>query len=360
MSAPPPVVLLPMLLGMVGCIAGLLIDPYAMMASYLAVAVACSAVPIGALAVLMVTYLVRGAWTEELHDALTAAAMTLPAMALLFVPVLIAVPWLYPWAAGEHHGALQAVYLTPWFFIIRSVTYFAVWSALALWARDTWGDPERMTRAASAGLIVYALTASFAGIDWVESLTPEMHSSIYGLLIIGFQLLAGFGFGVFMALRQGRPTRRYGEVLLSLLLLWAYLHAMQYIVIWAADIPDEVTWYLRRASGGWAVVLWGLMLAQFAAPFFALLSERVRYGHKPLLLLCAATLALRLIEALWLVLPSTQAGGWMLLLDIPTATLAIAAAWGYVFWRASWRRSISPTAPASSAVLSNQANSSRR
>jgi hypothetical protein len=360
MSAPPPVLLLLMLLALVGCIAGLLIDPYAMMASYLAAAVACSAIPIGALAVLMVTYLVRSAWTEELHDALIAAALTLPAMALLFVPVLIAVLWLYRGATvAKHHGALQTIYLTPWFFIVRSVIYFAVWTAFALWARDAWGDTERMTRAATVGLIVYALTASFAGIDWVESLTPGMHSSIYGLLIIGFQLLAGFGFGALMALRQGRPALRYGEILLSLLLLWAYLHAMQYIVIWAADIPDEVTWYLRRATGGWAVVLWGLVLAQFAAPFFALLSERVRYGQRPLLLLCSGTLALRLVEAFWLVLPSTGAGGWVLLLDIPTVTLAIGAAWGYAFWRASWRR-ISPTAPASTAVLSNGTSTNNR
>jgi hypothetical protein len=359
MSSPPTLLLL-MLLGLSGCIAGFLIDPYTMMASYLAVAVACSAIPVGALAVLMVTYLVRGAWTEELHDALTAAALALPAMGLLFVPILIAVPWLYPWAAaGEHHGALQAVYLTPWFFIIRSLGYFAVWTALASWARDAWGDAERMTRAATVGLIVYALTASFAGIDWIESLTPEMYSSIYGLLLISFQLLAGFGFGAFMTLWRGRPTRRYGEILLSLLLLWAYLHGMQYIVIWAADVPDEVTWYLRRARGGWAVVLWGLMLGQFVLPFFALLSQRVRYGQRPLLLLCGATLALRLGEAFWLVLPSTHAGGWVLLLHIPAATLVVAAAWSYAFWRAS-SRNISPTAAASAALLSNETSSSRR
>jgi hypothetical protein len=360
MKNAPRALLLLMPIALAGCIAGLLMDPYALMAAYLAAAVACSAVPIGALAVLMVTYLVRGAWTEELHDALAASALTLPAMALLFVPVLIAVPWLYPWAAeGEHHGALQAVYLTPWFFIFRTIMYFAVWTALALWARDAWGNTERMTRAATVGLIVYALTASLAGIDWIESLRPGMHSSIYGLLFIGFQLLAGFGFGALITLERDRPALCYGEILLSLLLLWAYLHAMQYVVIWAADIPDEVTWYLRRASGGWAVVLWGLVLLQFVLPFFALLSERIRYGERPLWLLCGATLAMRLVEAFWLVLPSTRAGGWVLMLDIPAVTLGVAAVWTYAFARVSWR-SISPTAPASTMALSNETSMSRR
>jgi len=41
-----------------------------------------------------------------------------------------------------------------------------------------------MLRSASAGLITYALLVSFAGIDWIESLEPEFHSSIYGLLYL--------------------------------------------------------------------------------------------------------------------------------------------------------------------------------
>ena len=69
---------------------------------------------------------------------------------------------------------------------------------------------------ASAGLIVYALTATFAGIDWLESLTPEFHSSIYGLLFLTFELLAGFAFALTVALwRPDAPTFRYGAILLS-------------------------------------------------------------------------------------------------------------------------------------------------
>ena len=47
-----------------------------------------------------------------------------------------------------------------------------------------------MTRAASVGLIVYALTVSLAGVDWMESLEPDFHSSIYGLLFLSFFIAA--------------------------------------------------------------------------------------------------------------------------------------------------------------------------
>ena len=321
-------------LAAVACVIGLLIDPRVLLACYLATTVATSAVPIGALAVLMVTYLVRGDWTTGLHIPLLAAALTLPIVGLFFIPVMVGMTWLYPWAyAGDLSGVLQPIYLTPWFFVLRTIGYFIVWTLLALWLRNTWGDLDRMRRAASVELIVYALTASFAGIDWIESLTPKFHSSIYGLLFLTFQLLAGLAFAIVIALRPGhpRPTFSYGPILLSTLLLWAYIQAMQYIVIWAGDIPDEVLWYLHRSSDGWGVVLWILVLLQFVVPFFAMLSQRVRNGQRPLFAIAAATLVLRVVEAFWLVLPGLEVRGSVLVLAIPATMLAIGGTWWLAF-----------------------------
>src|SRR2546423_4308008 len=105
--------------------------------------------------------------------------------------------------------------------------------------RSAWNDAERMTRAASTGLIMYVLTVSLAGVDWMESLEPDFHSSIYGLLFLGFVLLNGVAFtlgtGIWLGRRIG-PIRGYSALLLGAVLLWAYLHAMQYIVIWSANI----------------------------------------------------------------------------------------------------------------------------
>jgi hypothetical protein len=317
-------------LGLAGLIVAGLIDLRSTLAVYLAAAATVAALPLGAFAVLMTAYLVRGEWTEHLRVPLTAAALTMPVAGLLFVPVLLGMGALYPWTdPAARHGAFQAGYLVPWFFVARTIFYFFVWTLLALWARWAWGDVARMNAAASVGLIVYALTGSFAGIDWLESLEPKFHSSIYGLLVLTFQLVAGVAFATAMAATN--PPRRdlgsYGALILSALLLWAYMHAMQYLIIWAGNIPDEVKWYLRRMEGGWMVVTWALLTIQFVLPFFALLSSRVRGGAVPLLVIAALTLASRFIEALWLVLPETGARGLVLLLAIPGAVLATGGLW---------------------------------
>jgi hypothetical protein len=320
------------LLGLAGAILSLLIDANALLVTYLATVTTISAIAVGATGVLMMTYLVRGNWTEGLHVPLSAAALTTPVAALLFLPVLIGIPWIYPWAHQPESGPLRAIWLTPWSFVGRTVLYFVIWTVLALWVHRAWGDPRRMIVSASAGLIVFALTVSLAGIDWLESLTPEFHSSIYGLLSLTFAILTGFAFALIIALSPpGAPTFRYGAILLSVLLLWAYNHAMQYIIIWSGNIPEEVDWYIRRESGGWGVVLWTLVTLQFILPFFAMLSDRVRNVRGPLLFLAAMTLALRFMEAYLLALPGSEVGGAVLWLTIPATILLCGAVWWIAF-----------------------------
>ncbi len=288
--------------------AGLAIDSRSTLAAYLVAWVAIGAIPLGALGALMTSYLVRRAWTDRLHPILTGATSALPLLALLFLPILIGMKEIYP-AASDFRAlpAFKALYLAPWFFALRTIVYFVAFWLIGLWQRAAWGDADRMMRSASAGLIVYALLISFAGVDWVESLEPEFHSSIYGLLYLCFTLLNGVAFGIAAAVLSGRqigPTRGYSALLLSTILLWTYLHAMQYIVIWAGNIPDEAAWYLKRSSDGWQFVLAFVALGQFMVPFFALLNSRVRSNRSWLLALCGLTLMMRCWEASILILPA--------------------------------------------------------
>jgi hypothetical protein len=260
----------------------------------------------------------------------------LPFLALLFLPVLIGVKDLYPAAASGHAlPAFKAFYLAPWFFVMRTIVYFVVLSGVALWQQATWGDSDRMMRSASVGLIVWALLVSLAGIDWIESLEPEFHSSVYGLLYLCFALLDGTAFAILMGLASGRrigASKAYSALLLSVILLWTYVHAMQYIVIWAGDIPDEVVWYILRSSKGWQFVLAVVALGQFVFPFFALLNSRVRSSRSWLMALCAVTLLMRCWEASILILPVVHDVAPLtvaLMLAAALAFVAVSLWWAY-------------------------------
>ncbi|MGF6308838.1 hypothetical protein ABIB82_002475 [Bradyrhizobium sp. i1.8.4] len=289
-------------------VAGFILDSRSTASAYLVAWVAWAAVPIGALALWMTSYLVRRVWTEALHAQFAAAAATLPVMALASLPILLFMKHIYP--AMAEPSALppfKAYYLAPWFFVLRGAIYFGLWIGLAVWLRRAWRDEATMVRAASVGLVVYALTVSLAGIDWMESLEPDFHSSVYGLLFLSFTLLSGFAFVLGVSLLSGRRIGRsagYSGLLLSLILLWAYLHAMQYIVIWSGNIPDEVSWYQARSEQGWQYLLAVVAFGQLVLPFCALLSARVRSDPRVLMMLCGVTLAMRGCEAAVLILPA--------------------------------------------------------
>jgi hypothetical protein len=287
--------------------AGMIFDIHSTLAAYLVAWIALGAIPIGALGILMMSYLVRWTWTAALRPILLSATAALPLVALLFMPMLLWMASVYPAAADPTAlKPFKAVYLAPWFFGLRTIVYFTIWSLLALWLRQAGTNSDRMTRAAAIGLIVYALTVSLAGVDWLESIEPDFHSSIYGLLFLSFSMLNGLAFAIaggLLSRRRIGSRKAYSALLLSMILVWAYLHAMQYLVIWSGNIPDEVTWYLKRSSHGWQVVLAALSLGQFIFPFFALLIERIRGDRNWLLGLCALTLLMRCVEAAVLVLP---------------------------------------------------------
>jgi hypothetical protein len=86
-------------------------------------------------------------------------------------------------------------------------------------------------------------------------------------------------------------------------MLWAYNHAMQYIIIWAGNVPEEVAWYTHRTQGVWGAWFWFLIGAQFVIPFFMLLSSHIRNGRRALLVLAAITLSMRFVEACLLTMP---------------------------------------------------------
>ncbi|RIK46170.1 MAG: hypothetical protein DCC57_15765 [Chloroflexi bacterium] len=147
---------------------------------------------LGCLALVMLHHLAGGRWSARIRRIMETGALTLLPMALLFLPLLLGLAALYPWADPgwmQHDEIVQqkAAYLNVPFFIARAVVYFAVWATLA-WLLHRWslaqdrGDPAataRMRRLSAAGMILYMLTATFAGYDWLMSLEPEWFSSAY-------------------------------------------------------------------------------------------------------------------------------------------------------------------------------------
>lgn len=324
MRRDPPLII--GVVGLTGCVIGLIFAPRDTLVAWLVCWLGWGSIPIGALALLMLVGLIPGTWRQLYEVPLRLGATLVPLVAIAMIPLLIGVELIYPWTA---HGAtsgyasFKAAWLSTGFFIGRTVVYLIVLSLFA-WALLT-VRPTLRAPIAAVGVILYAIIGSLIGIDFAESTEPNFHSSIYGLLALTNQWLAGISFAILLGLwsHRGQAPRAAAGVLVTAILMWGYMHAMQYIVIWAGDIPAEARWYIERGRHGWWALAWILYGVQGVISFCALLSPKVRNSGRAMIVLALVTLLMRLVEQAWLVLPGLPGLSWAVAPLILAASLAM-------------------------------------
>ena len=287
--------------------------------------------PLGSSAILMLHYLVGGTWGFPLRRLLEAGTKTFWLMAVLMLPILFRLPVLYAWADPGKVSADPVLqykhpYLNVPFFLVRTIIYFGAWLLLAFflsrWSRrqDETQDPawtDRLKRLSGPGLLVFGLTVTFASVDWVMSLEASWFSTIYGMIFMVTEALAAMALVTVAVtwLRNDADLENlvtpqvlndYGNLLLTFTMLWAYLSFSQFLIIWAGNLQDEITWYMVRARGGWAGVALALIVFHFAVPFLLLLSRFVKRRAQMLGWLAAGLFVMSIVDLYWLTVPAFE------------------------------------------------------
>src|SRR5512146_105398 len=279
-------------LGSIGGIVGWILEPTRdeFYRSFLLGYMWCIGLTLGCLAILMVYHLTGGAWGTVARRILEAGMRTLPLMIVLFIPILIGLHHLYSWSRPEVIASDPDVkrvaeqYLSLRFFLFRAVLYFVAWSALVVAlgrVSDRQDRPPlesfdvKLRRISGPGIVFYGFSITFAAVDWAMSIDPHWASTIYGLLFMAGQGLITLCFIVLVgsALVRYKPLSEawkpdqfldHGKLMMAFTMMWGWFALSQWLIIWAGNLPDEITWYLNRTRGGWNV--WGFLLIfiQFA------------------------------------------------------------------------------------------------
>ncbi len=146
----------------------------------------------------MVQYLTGSAWSVTMRRIMENIMMTLPACAILFIPIAFGLKDIYPldgscYGRGGSGAAAEGGYLSENFFIIRTYIMFALWSIwiFAIYYQSTKQDKERskrqmniIARWSAPGLFLVVVVGSLASFDWLMSLEPKWYSTIFGLYIL--------------------------------------------------------------------------------------------------------------------------------------------------------------------------------
>ncbi len=368
--------------GLLAGVIGWIVEPGQFYRSYLEAYLLWIGLTLGCMALVMLHHLAGGDWGLCVRRFAESAAMVMPLMIILFIPIALGLHYLYPWARPEE-VARDAVlrhkrpYLYEGFFLLRAAVYAAIWLLLAwrLWrgsldldgARDS-RLVERLHSTSAVGLLAYFVTMSLATVDWIMSREPRWYSTVMGFQVICGQAVTAVSFLILLlAIMRDRPPFRdlvrrehfndLGTLLLTVVILWTYMTFVQLLVVWMGNKQDEITWYTRRLHNGWWAI--GVVLAtfHFFVPFFTLLVRDAKRNVRLMAWLCVGLLILRGLDQFFMIAPSGPEDYPLLRdrvswLDI-VLPVAVGGMWLSAFlWMLRGRPLIAQTATADTNVVS--------
>jgi len=283
-------------------------------------------VSLGCLGLLLGSVLINGRWSYAVQRIAGAGARTMPILAIMFIPIVLTISDLYPWAKdGAELADNKETWLEMGFFIGRAVVYFVVWIVLAYAVTGISYQSDNDNADADAlhrrnqvfsiiGMMLFFLTVTFAAFDWIMFLNKDWFSSVYGWLTMSQQGIAGFAIiSLILALFwdreplsklvNGRVIADLSTLLFVSFLVWGYLNFMQYIVIWSGNTPSKASWYGERINGGWEGLLVFIILVH-AVAFFLLVTPGLKRMKEFLVGMAVLLFVMRLVEMYWIVMPA--------------------------------------------------------
>ncbi|GLH70630.1 membrane protein [Geothrix rubra] len=340
-------------IGAVGVVAAFLkASPERFWANWLLWFVLLFTVGVGALFLVALEHLVNAKWSVPIRRIPERIATLLIPVVPIGLLAIGALPVLFPGTRPEalHNKILagKAFWLSLPFVSVRTVLVMALLIlGLAVLVggslkQDQTKDPAFNIRArkfAPAFMAIFALAITLVAFDWISGLTPEWYSDIFGVYLFAGAFLGGLAATSLAVLHLKDQDRlegvrkdhlyNLGGFLFAFTVFWSYIGFAQYMLMWYANLPDEVVYFQTRLTGGWHVVTVLLAFLHFVMPFFALVTRDAKGDGSRLRRVAVLMLAAHILDIYWLIFPILPGGphfSW------PEASFALLFLSGALLW----------------------------
>ncbi len=243
--------------------------------------------------------------------------------------------WFHPdQVANDPLLQSKSAYLNPSFFIFRHFALYVLVLVMGGWMvknslrQDQNGNPKLTllnVKISAPFMFFFGWLFTFASFDLIMSLTPHWFSTIFGVYCwagLFYSGLAMITLWVVLIKKEG-PLAPFvtadhlhdlGKLMFAFMVFWAYIGFSQFVLIWYANQPEEVVYYLDRMHG-WSGVSIALALGKFVIPFFLLLSRPAKRNENFLIFMSFWFLAAQWLDLYWMIFPKfypeAPVFGWM-------------------------------------------------
>ena len=284
-------------------------------------------------------YVAEAGWSIVLKRVPEAIMAALPVFSLIMLFIMMAsiMHWnhIYHWlhdgimtVGHEDYDAIIAgkeAYLNASFFIIRTIIYLLGWNYFAkkLRALSILEDKEGGTAIHFKGvstsawfMVFFAVTSAMASWDWIMSIDTHWFSTIFGWYVFAEWCAIGFTTVLLFTLylkRKGylkdvneNHIHDLGKWIFAFSLVWTYIWFSQFMLIWYANIPEEVTYFTARLEvENYKFLFWFSMIINFIAPIILLMSRDAKRNNGRLIFVSCIILLGHWLNSYLLVTPGT-------------------------------------------------------
>ena len=186
-------------------------------------------------------------------------------------------------------------------------------------AQDTDPNPAtaRLLKArfhSSYALILFALTITFTGFDFMLGLDYKWFSTMWGVYLFAGSALNSMAVIILVCawlksrghlkhVTSGEHFHIMGKLLLAFTIFWAYIAFSQYFLIWYGGVTGETSYFLIRNTGGWNTAMLVLVFGHFVVPFVILLQAWLKRNPRALAIMAVYTLCMHLLDHYLITIP---------------------------------------------------------
>lgn len=319
-------------------------------------------------------YLVNAGWSALVRRIPEFFAAFVPIIIIGMLPIIFDV-WvthkLYHWTHHEIYEkgnpafdpilATKQPYLNPIFFTIRLFIYCGIWFVMYKFivgnsqkqddSNIDYTPSRKNLKRAAPFVLLFALSLTFAGVDFVMSIDPHWFSTMFGVYFFAGNFVATLSIiAIFIVnLRneghlKGVTDEHYhdiGKFMFAFTVFWTYITFSQYFLIWYGNMPEETMFFIHRFHGGWEWVGYTIVFGHFIIPFIILLTQNNKRNPKVLVGVGFWMIIMHAVDLAFIIFPqysSTFRFGWQEI----SGWLFFAGAFAFIITKQFRSRSIVP------------------
>ncbi|MDP3945446.1 MAG: quinol:cytochrome C oxidoreductase [Lutibacter sp.] len=317
-------------------------------------------ISLGTLAFYAIQHVSQAGWSVVLFRVMEGITAYLPVGGvLLFVFFVLSATQnhLFTWmdpevVANDVLIQNKASYLNVPFFLGRAAIYILGWvlyrnyarkMTLAQDASTDLSNYRKLFKSSAAFLVFFLVTESMMSWDWIMSLDPHWYSTLFGWYVFASLIvsaittialisiyLKGKGYLEFV---NNSHLHDLAKFMFGFSIFWAYLWFSQFMLIWYANIPEEVTYFVTRFND-YKVPFLGMVVLNFVFPLLILMNSD--FKRVPWFIVTAGIIVLigHYIDIFVMIMPATVGDQWFIGISEISSVLLVLGIFIYVVFNA--------------------------